>query len=1067
MLTQPTTTASITPLFLTVTGITASNKVYDGTTAATIDVSAALLNGVIPTDVVTLDTSLATGAFQNKTAANGKTVQISGLTIGGADVANYALTQPTATADITRRSLTVTGVTANSKVYDGTATATLNTGGAALVGIQMTDSVTLTTGGATGMFSDRNVGTGKSVTIAGLVIGGGDAGDYTLSQPPATADITAKPVTASITAASKSYDGTNSATILSCTPSGVVGGDPVTCVASGGAFADPNSGLGKTVTATVSLAGAGAGNYALTASTATTTASIVPAATTSALASSVNPSNYGQATTFTATVTAPFSLVPTGSVAFYNAAAGATCAALGTSALIDTQPLALGSAGTSTSALPTGSNTILACYGGDVNFAPSSSTLTQTVIPAPIASLNPTSVSFGNQLAGTSSTPVPVTLTNTGTAALTPITLAITGPNAGFFTQTNTCGSSLAAGANCKIYVTFSPTASGVATAVLTLTDNDRNVGGSQQLIGLTGAGTSSITGSSLFSYAIFATSNGCGAITTSGGGFVDSFDSSQGYAASHQNAGAVVGTNGNLTMSGKTIIYGTASSPLTGSGACKSGIVTAYNTSGQGQVTGGFLQLAGPVTYAAPAAPNPAPPTSGQSISGSCGTVSGCTAAGSKAVNLAPGAYGNLSLNGGTTAHVSRGSYNVNSLTLTGNSILVVDSGPVVVNIVGSTLGGGNTALDLSGGSIVNPSGIPINLQFYYGGTKSTKLSGGTSTYAIVYAPNSAVNLSGGTDFFGAIVGSTVNLSGSTAVHYDRHLPGIAGGDYLWFNSATMNVTNVPSGGAKLYVTNATVTINGGAPISVPNAVVIFSSSATTAKTSWDATNNRWSTIVPRATVNGNSTIRTFLDGLAYLVPAGGYPNGIQSMTWSAAFSTDSPGITFQWQWAAAEYTTFSAVYGNGTNTNILGVVPVDGTDPAGTPASFKAFLTDGGSGGGGTNWTGFYVGSAGVAPTTAPASVAPSSLAFGSLTVGTTSASMPVVLTNNQATSLTIGSISASGDFAQSNTCPAVLAGGTSCTINVTFTPTATGARTGKITVNDDANNSPQTAYLTGTGQ
>jgi len=472
-------------------------------------------------------------------------------------------------------------------------------------------------------------------------------------------------------------------------------------------------------------------------------------------------------------------------------------------------------------------------------------------------------------------------------------------------------------------------------------------------------------------------------------------------------------------------------------------------------------------VTYAAPPAPSPAPPTTTQSISGSCGTIAGCTGAGTKAVNLAPGQYGNLSLSGGTTAHLARGSYNLNSLTLSGNSILVADSGPVIVNVVGASLNGGNTALDLSGGSIVNPSGIPINVQFYYGGTKATKLSGGTSTYSVVYAPYSAVNLSGGTDFFGAIIGNTVNLSGSTALHYDRHLPGIAGGDYLWFNSAAVSVSNIPSAGAKLYVTNATITINGGAPMSVPNAVVNFSSTATSAKTTWDTANQRWSTIVPRNSVNGSATVRTFLDGFAFLVPAGGFPNGIQSVTWSAAFSTDSPGMTLQWQWGVAEYSSFSGVYGNGTNSNILGVVPVDGTDPAGTPASFKAFLTDGGSGGGGSNWTGLYVGSAGVAPTIAPASVAPSSLAFGSVNVGVTSASLPVVLSNNQAIALTIGSIAATGDFAQSNTCPAVLAGGTSCTINVTFTPTATGARTGKITVNDDANNSPQTAYLTGTGQ
>ena len=51
---------------------------------------------------------------------------VAGLTIGGADAGNYTLTQPTTTANITAKALTVSGVTASNKVYDGTTTATLN-----------------------------------------------------------------------------------------------------------------------------------------------------------------------------------------------------------------------------------------------------------------------------------------------------------------------------------------------------------------------------------------------------------------------------------------------------------------------------------------------------------------------------------------------------------------------------------------------------------------------------------------------------------------------------------------------------------------------------------------------------------------------------------------------------------------------------------------------------------------------------------------------------------------------------------------------------------------------------
>ncbi len=1049
------TTANITAKSVTAS-ITASNKTYDGTTTATV--SGCTLSGVVGSDDVSCAGS--GGTFASASVGNGKTVTAT-VALSGTAAGNYALSSTTATttANITGQSVTAS-VTAANKVYNGNTAATVT--GCTLTGVLGSDDVTCTGSGAT--FASAAADTGKTVT-ATVSLSGAQAGNYTLSSTTATttASITPKPVTPSITASNKSYDGTTAAT-ATCSLAGVVGADPVTCTASGAAFSDANAGAGKTVTATVSLSGAAAGNYALTATSASTTATILPAVTSTALASSANPSNYGQAVTFTVTETAG-ALTPTGTVSFYNQASGASCAALGTSTLIDTQPLALGTAATSTSALATGSNPILACYSGDANYASSSATLAQTVTPAPVVSLNPTSLSFGNQLAGTSSSPVPVTLTNIGTAALTPITITITGPNASFFTKTTTCGASLAAGANCKVNVTFSPTASGVATAVLTLTDNDKNVAGSQQFIQLTGAGTSSITGGSLYSYGIFATASGCGAITATGNGSLDSFDSTLGYNASHMNSGGNAGTNGNATLSGNAKINGTVASPLSGTGACKASSMMGYTVSGNAKATGGLVHLDDPVFYANPVPPSPAPPTTNQSISGTCGSIAGCTSAGSKAVNLAPGQYGNLSLSGNTTAHLTRGTYNVNSLTLSGNSVLRVDSGPVVMNVAGTSVS--NTALDLSGGSVLNPSGIPINMQFYYGGSKATKLSGNAQTYSVVYAPNSAINLSGGSDFFGSIIGNTINMSGNTNIHYDRHLPSITAGDYLWFNSEAVNVANIPSSGAKLYVTNATITINGGAPISVPNAVVNFSSTATSATTSWDLVNSRWSTVVPRATVNGSATIHTFLDGLALLVPAGGFPNGIESMTWSAAFSTDSPGVTFQWQWGAAEYTSFSAVYGNGTNNNLLGVVPVDGTDPAGTPSSYKASLTDGGTGGGGASWTGFPVGVAGVAPTIAPASVAPSSLGFGAVTVGVTSASMPVVLTNNQAVSLTITSVTASGDFAQTNNCPAVLAGGGSCTINVTFTPTIVGARTGKVTINDNANNSPQTASLTGSGE
>jgi centrosomal CEP192-like protein len=107
---------------------------------------------------------------------------------------------------------------------------------------------------------------------------------------------------------------------------------------------------------------------------------------------------------------------------------------------------------------------------------------------------------------------------------------------------------------------------------------------------------------------------------------------------------------------------------------------------------------------------------------------------------------------------------------------------------------------------------------------------------------------------------------------------------------------------------------------------------------------------------------------------------------------------------------------------------------------------------------------------PATASVNISPSSLTFANQAVGTTSAAQAATLSNSGNSALSISSIAItgtnSGDFAQTNNCGASLAANSSCTINVTFTPAATGARTGTLTVTDNASNSPQTVSLSGTG-
>jgi hypothetical protein len=87
------------------------------------------------------------------------------------------------------KALTVTGITAADKLYDGTAAATLNTAGAVLAGVVPGDDVTLNIAGAAGAFSDAGPGNGKTVTISALTLNGADAGFYTIALTTTTANI--------------------------------------------------------------------------------------------------------------------------------------------------------------------------------------------------------------------------------------------------------------------------------------------------------------------------------------------------------------------------------------------------------------------------------------------------------------------------------------------------------------------------------------------------------------------------------------------------------------------------------------------------------------------------------------------------------------------------------------------------------------------------------------------------------------------------------------------------------------------------------------------------------------
>ncbi|MFB9159675.1 beta strand repeat-containing protein, partial [Chromobacterium violaceum] len=263
---------AIAQKILTAPSLSINNKVYDGTTSASINASGGTLNGVLGGDSVNIDTSRGVASFSTKNVGANLAVTISSVGLSGADADNYTTNNiATARANITPLAITV-GAAGQNKTYDGTVNASVSLSSS---GVLAGDAVNFSDASAT--FANKNVGNAKTVTVSGISASGSDAGNYTLNNDTAitSASITPRTLTVSATGQNKIYDGTvNDAVTLAS--SGVLPGDIVNISAAGASFADKNVGKDKIVTvAGISASGADAGNYAI-ANSVTTTASITP-----------------------------------------------------------------------------------------------------------------------------------------------------------------------------------------------------------------------------------------------------------------------------------------------------------------------------------------------------------------------------------------------------------------------------------------------------------------------------------------------------------------------------------------------------------------------------------------------------------------------------------------------------------------------------------------------------------------------------------------------------------------------------------------------------------------------
>ena len=279
VLTQPVlANVTITPATLTVTGLSGTARIYNGSQVDGL-AGTGVLSGLVAGESLTL----IGAAYGTLASANaGSEAVTTAITLGnggGGLAANYTLTQPTlANVVIAQAPLTLSGLTGTNRPYNGSTLDAL-TGTPALAGVIAGQTLALV-GASNGTLASADAGS-EALTTA-ITLGnaaGGLAANYVLTQTTLP-NVTISPAVLTVsgtTVGNKVYDGTTVAA-LTGTLSGVIGSDAVTLLPAGN-FGSKDVGTGVPVTAADTLSGAKAFDYTLTQPTGLT-ANITPLAIT-------------------------------------------------------------------------------------------------------------------------------------------------------------------------------------------------------------------------------------------------------------------------------------------------------------------------------------------------------------------------------------------------------------------------------------------------------------------------------------------------------------------------------------------------------------------------------------------------------------------------------------------------------------------------------------------------------------------------------------------------------------------------------------------------------------------
>jgi len=276
--------ATIDRRTLAISGTTAADKTYDGTTSANI--MAGTLDNLVEGESLGVT---ASGTFDSANAGDRTATVHYTLSDDSGLASNYVLADTSGhQARISRREIGAT-ISAADRVYDGTREASLSgalnerSGDTGLIG---GDDLSLAVNGE---FTDKNAGESKTVSYSDAALTGDDAGNYIFTDDASgttTARISRREIGATVSAANRVYDGTRDASLSGALnersgDTGLISGDDLSLAVSG-EFTDKNAGADKAVSYSGAvLSGDDAGNYIFTDdASGTTRASITPRAVT-------------------------------------------------------------------------------------------------------------------------------------------------------------------------------------------------------------------------------------------------------------------------------------------------------------------------------------------------------------------------------------------------------------------------------------------------------------------------------------------------------------------------------------------------------------------------------------------------------------------------------------------------------------------------------------------------------------------------------------------------------------------------------------------------------------------